>query len=43
VAVDDLKPSKDKIADFLSILDEVRDQVLRSDSDRWPYFEIVTE
>jgi hypothetical protein len=43
VASNDLKPSKGKIADLQRVADEVRSEVLRSDSQRWPYVEIATE
>jgi hypothetical protein len=43
VAGDDLKPSKEKIADLQRITNEVRAEILRSDTERWPYVEIVTE
>jgi len=43
VARDDLKPSKEKISDLQRIANEVRSQVIRSGSDRWPYVEIATE
>ncbi len=43
IADDDLKPSKEKIADLQRIAGEVRAEILRSDTDRWPYVEIVTE
>ncbi len=43
VASDDLKPSKEKIADLQRITSEVRAEILRSDTERWPYVEIVTE
>lgn len=43
VAGDDLKPSKEKIAEIQKVTGEVRAEILRSDTDRWPYVEIVTE
>jgi hypothetical protein len=43
VARDDLKPSKQKIADLQRIANAVRWEVIRSSSDRWPYVEIATE
>jgi hypothetical protein len=43
VANDDLKPSKEKIAALQRISNEVRSEILRSGSERWPYIEISTE
>jgi len=43
VAGDDLKPSKEKIADLQRLASQVRAEILRSDTERWPYVEIVTE
>ncbi len=43
VAGDDLKPSKEKIGDLQRVTSEVREEILRSDTERWPYVEIVTE
>jgi len=43
VAGDDLKPSKEKIADLQRVTSEVRAEILRSNTERWPYVEIVTE
>jgi hypothetical protein len=43
VAQDDLKPSKEKIAAFQRVADEVRSDIIRRGSERWPYVEIVTE
>ncbi len=43
VAGDDLKPSKQKIADLQRVASEVRAAILRSETERWPYVEIVTE
>lgn len=43
VADDDVRPSKEKIADLRSMMNKVRAEVLLSDTDRWPYVEIVTE
>jgi hypothetical protein len=43
VAGDDLKPSKDKIADLRRVTEEVRTEILSSNTERWPYVEIVTE
>ena len=43
ISRDDLNPSKEKLNDFQRIGDELRDEVMRSDSDRWPFMEIITE
>jgi hypothetical protein len=43
ISRDDLNPSKQKIAEFQRIGNELREEVRRSDSDRWPFIEIVTE
>ena len=43
VAQEDLNPSKAKIAKLLRLEDEIRAEILASGSERWPYFEIVTE
>jgi hypothetical protein len=43
VALDDLKPSKAKIAELQRVMNEVRSQVMRSGTERWPYVEIATE
>ncbi len=43
VAQDDLKPSKAKIAELQRVMNDVRSQVIRSDTERWPYVEIATE
>jgi hypothetical protein len=43
VTNDDLKPSKEKIATLQRISNEVRSEILRSGSERWPYIEISTE
>ncbi len=43
IAGDDLKPSKEKIADLQKVASEVRAEIFRSDTERWPYVEIVTE
>ena len=43
ISRDDLNPSKEKIDEFQRIGKELRDEVMRSDSDRWPFIEIVTE
>jgi hypothetical protein len=43
VARDDLKPSKAKISELQRIINEVRSQVIRSGTERWPYVEIATE
>jgi hypothetical protein len=43
IAGDDLKPSKEKIADLQRVASKVRAEILRSESERWPYVEIVTE
>jgi hypothetical protein len=43
IARDDLKPSKAKISDLQRVINEVRSQVIRSGTERWPYFEIETE
>lgn len=42
-ANDDLKPSKEKIAELQRVANEVRSEVFRSGSERWPYVEISTE
>jgi hypothetical protein len=42
-ARDDLKPSKEKIADLLRVAEEVRSEVIRSGIESWPYVEIATE
>src|SRR6266567_2032908 len=41
-ARDDLRPSKNKIADLQRVAEEVR-SIVRSESNRWPYVEIATE
>jgi hypothetical protein len=43
VAEEDVNPSKDKIAGLRRVADEIRSEILASDSQRWPYVEIVTE
>jgi hypothetical protein len=43
IAKDDLTPSKRKIADLQRVAEEVRSKVRSSESNRWPYVEIVTE
>jgi hypothetical protein len=43
ISRDDLNPSKEKISEFQRIGKEVREKVRRSDTDRWPFIEIVTE
>lgn len=43
VAQDDLKPSKEKIADLQRVTNEVRSEILRSGSERWAYVEVATE
>ncbi len=43
VAADDLKPSKEKIAALHRFINDVRAQVIRSETERWPYVEIATE
>ncbi len=43
VARDDLKPSKAKIAELQRVMNDVRSQVIRSGTERWPYLEIATE
>lgn len=43
VADDDLKPSKEKIAAMQKITNEVKAEIFRSDTERWPYVEIITE
>jgi hypothetical protein len=43
VASDDLRPSKAKIAELQRAMNEVRSQVIRSGTERWPYIEIATE
>ena len=43
VTNDDLKPSKEKIAALQRISNEVRSEIVRSGSERWPYIEISTE
>ena len=43
VAADDLKPSKEKIAALHRFANDVRAQVIRSETERWPYVEIATE
>src|SRR5579863_9543625 len=40
VARDDLKPSKAKIAELQHVMSELRSQVIRSGTERWPYVEI---
>jgi len=42
MAADDLKPSKNKIETFQSIANRLRDEILSSGTDRWPYIEVVT-
>jgi hypothetical protein len=43
IAHDDLKPSRAKIAELQRVMNEVRSQVIRSGTERWPYIEIATE
>ena len=43
VADDDLTPSKEKIASLQKFMNKVRDEIVRSDTARWPYVEIMTE
>jgi|ERR1700722_9835922 hypothetical protein len=43
VARDDLKPSKEKISTLQRITNQVRSEVIRSGTGRWPYVEIATE
>jgi hypothetical protein len=43
ISRDDLNPSEEKMDEFQRIGDVVRDEVMRSDSNRWPFIEIVTE
>lgn len=43
VTQDDLKPSKAKIAELQRVMNDVRSQVIRSGTERWPYLEITTE
>jgi hypothetical protein len=40
---EDLNPSKAKIAALRRVVDEIRSDILASGSERWPYYEIVTE
>jgi hypothetical protein len=42
MATDDLKPSKTKIETFQEIANKLRDEILSSGNDRWPYIEVVT-
>ena len=43
VADDDLRPSKQTLAEPHWYINAIRTQVIRSDSERWPYVEIATE
>ena len=43
VADDDLPPSKQKLAEPHRYINAIRSQVIRNDSERWPYVEIATE
>ncbi len=43
VADDDLNPSKEKIAALGRFIDEVQAAILRSDTERYPYSQILTE
>jgi hypothetical protein len=42
VAEDDLKPSKTKIDNIRRFFGKLQDEILMSDTDRWPYTEVVT-
>jgi hypothetical protein len=40
---DDLNPSKEKMADIRRVKAELRNAIMLSDTERWPYVGIVTE
>jgi hypothetical protein len=39
---DDLSPSPDKVASISRVAKQIQNELLRSDTARWPYVEIVT-
>jgi hypothetical protein len=43
VVPEDLKPSKEKIRALSDLMQSFKDDVHRSDTDRWPYTRIETE
>jgi hypothetical protein len=42
IAGNDLKPSAKKIESIQQAASKLRDEILSSDTDRWPYIEVVT-
>jgi len=42
VADDDLKPSKAKVESIKQFTRKLQDEIMMSESDRWPYSEVVT-
>ena len=42
IAADDLNPSKTKIESIQKVAGKLRDEILSSDTDRWPYIEVAT-
>jgi hypothetical protein len=42
IAANDLNPSKSKIASIQDAATKLRDDILISGTDRWPYIEVVT-
>jgi len=43
VGPDDLKPSNSKISDIVEVAKQIQNQVFASGSERYPYFEVVSD